>query len=189
MKIKIMCMMSLIMLIGVTSLMAKGFQAPSEGKAVVYFTRVSSWGGAYNFEYFHQDKYIGAFKGKNYMRYECDPGKQLLWASTENKEFVTTDLKAGETYIVIVDIIMGGWKPRVGFNPITIDDGELLDRAVALINKKEAKITPDAKIKKMNIKLEKFIDEKLKMYDEKWKHEKNFKHISSDMAIPQNYLK
>ena len=167
----------------------KGFTPPSEGKAVVYFTRVSAWGGAYSFEYFHQDKYIGVFKGKNYMRYECDPGEQLLWASTENKEFITADLKAGETYIVIVDIIMGGWKPRVGFTPITAEDTEKFDRAVALINKKKAIVTPTAKINKMNNKLKKFINIKLQAYNNVWKNEKDFKHISADMAIPQEYLK
>ncbi len=66
MKIKTFCILVIIIMTGITNLMAKGFKAPSEGKAVVYFTRVSSWGGAYSFEYFHQDKYIGVFKGKNY---------------------------------------------------------------------------------------------------------------------------
>ncbi|MGZ2369689.1 hypothetical protein ACXR6G_07865 [Ancylomarina sp. YFZ004] len=167
----------------------KGFTPPSEGKAVVYFTRISSWGGAYSFEYFHQDKYMGVFKGKNYMRYECDPGKQLFWASSENKEFITTDLEAGGTYIVIVDIIMGAWKSRVGFTPITADDTEKFDRAVALINKKKAIVTPATKINKMNNKLKKFIGEKLQTYNNVWKNEKNFKHISADMAIPTELLK
>ncbi len=182
------CLIAIIMLVGTTSLFSQGFQAPAEGKAAVYFVRVSSWGGASSFEYFHQDKYIGVFKSKNYLRYECEPGEQLLWASSENKEFVTADLKAGESYIIIVDVIMGAWKPRVGFNPITAQDGEIFDRAAALIKKKKAIVTSEAKIKTMNIKLEKFIGEKLKMYHDVWKTEKNFKHISSDMAIPKEAM-
>ncbi|PCH71696.1 MAG: hypothetical protein COC06_00155 [Bacteroidales bacterium] len=175
-------------LLATTCLFSQGFQAPAEGKAVVYFVRVTSWGGVSSFEYFHQDKYIGVFKKKNYMRYECEPGEQLLWASSENKEFITADLKAGGSYIVIVDVIMGGWKPRVGFNPITAEDGEIFDRAANLIKKKRPIVTSEEKIKKMNIKLEKFIAEKLKMYNDVWKAEKNFKHISSDMAIPNEAM-
>lgn len=60
-----------------------------------------------SFEFFHHARYIGVFKGENYMRYECDPGEQLLWASSENKEFVTSELMPGGTYIVVVDVIMG----------------------------------------------------------------------------------
>jgi len=122
------------------------------------------------------------------MRYECNPGKQLLWASSENKEFVTCDFKEGGTYIIIVDIIMGGWKGRIGFNPISVSDVEIFERAKELINKKEAIITPANKIEKMNIKLESFITEKLKMYNDVWKDEKNFKHISPEMAIPENAM-
>lgn len=176
------------MMAGTSQLFAQGFTAPADGKAAVYFVRVSGWGGNYSFEYFHQDKYIGVFKKKNYMRYECEPGEQLLWASSENKEFITADLKAGESYIVIVDIIMGGWKPRVGFTPITAEDGEIFDRAAALINKKKPIVTSEEKIKKMNTKLKKFISEKLNTYEEKWKNEKNFKHISADMAIPKDAM-
>jgi len=49
-------------------LMAQGFVPPAEGNAVVYFTRVSSYGGAVSFEFFHNDEFIGIFKKKNYMR-------------------------------------------------------------------------------------------------------------------------
>ncbi len=189
MKTKILCIILIATLSGLTSLFAQGFQPPTEGKSVVYFVRVSGYGGAVSFEYFHQDKYIGVFKGKNYMRYECEPGEQLFWASSENKEFITADLKEGGTYIVIVNIIMGAWKARVGLSPLSVNDKDLFERAKKLINKKEPVITPVAKIEKMNKKLKKFISEKLKMYDEKWKNEKNFKHISADMAIPPDEMK
>ncbi len=189
MKTKILSIILIATLSGFSSLFAQGFQPPAEGKAVVYFVRVSGWGGVYSFEYFHQNKYIGIFKKKNYMRYECDPGEQLFWASSENKEFITADLKEGGTYIVIVNIIMGAWKARVGLNPISVNDKDLFERAKELINKKKPVITPEAKIEKMNKKLKSFISEKLKMYDEVWKNEKNFKHISADMAIPPDEMK
>ena len=107
--------LSIILLANSSTSFAQGFQPPSKGKAVVYFARVTKYGKKAKFEYFHQDKYIGVFKGQNYLRYECDPGQNLLWVSTENKEFVTADLKEGETYIVIVNVIMGFASARVGF--------------------------------------------------------------------------
>jgi hypothetical protein len=171
-----------------SSLFAQGFQPPAEGKAVIYFVRVSGWGGAVSFEYFHGDKYIGVFKGKNYMRYECDPGEQLLWASSENKEFLTADLKAGGTYIVIVDVIMGGWKAHVGLKPITVNDRELFERAKKLVMKKKPVVTSEEKIKKLNKKLEDFIPEMLSRYENEWKDKRNFRHISPDMAIPEDEL-
>lgn len=189
MKTKILCFFLIASVFEFSSLSAQGFKPPSEGKAVVYFARVTGYGGAISFEYFHQDKYIGVFKKKNYLRYECDPGEQLFWASSENKEFITADLKEGGTYIVIVNIIMGAWKARVGLKPISVHDSEIFDRAKELINEKPPIITSESKIKAMNIKLKDFISEKLKMYDEIWKNEKTFRHISADMAIPADELK
>jgi len=163
----------------------QGFKPPEEGKAVVYFVRVSSYGFAVSFEFFHQDKYIGAFKGENYLRYECDPGEQLLWASSENKEFLTSELKPGGSYIVLVDVIMGFWKAHVGLTPISVDDTELFQRAKGVITGKSPVKIPDAQIEKMNRKLSAFIPEMLDRYEKEWKQDRNFKHIAADMAIPE----
>jgi hypothetical protein len=163
---------------------AQGFKPPQEGKAIVYFVRVSSYGFAVSFEFFHQDRYIGAFKGENYMRYECDPGEQLLWASSENKEFLTSELKPGGSYIVVVDVIMGFWKAHVGLTPISVNDAELFRRAKEMINSKPPVDIPEAQIEKMNNKLSEFIPEMLDRYEKEWKQERNFKHISADMDIP-----
>lgn len=187
MKIRILAL--IILLSGFTSLFAQGFQAPKEGNALVYFARISSYGGAASFEFFHQDQFIGVFKGKNYIRYECEAGEQLFWASSENKEFITADLKAGESYIVIVDVIIGAWKAHVGLTPISINDEDKFKRAYALIQEKAPIVTPQAKMDKTSKKLIKFIPAKLKMYEDKWKHEKNFRHIDADMAITIEALK
>lgn len=188
MKAKLLILLFLIS-ISFTKLIAQGFQPPSEEKAVVYFTRVSSYGFAINFEYFDGDKYIGAFKGRNYMRYECEPGNHLLWASSENKEFITADLKAGGTYIVIVDIEMGIGKARVGLNPITAQATEVFARAKKLVYEKEPSITSQDKIDDMNIKLKDFIAKKLNQYETTWKHEKNFPSIKPEDAISEADLK
>ena len=79
-------------------------------------------------------------------------------------------------------------KAHVGLTPISADNAEELERAKDLINKKPPTIIPEAKIEKMNQKLSKFITEKLELYESTWKNEKNFKHLSADMAIPEELL-
>mgnify|MGYP000208879411 CR=1 FL=1 len=187
---KSLALFSILLLVALQT-KAQGFPPPAEGKAAIYFARVSMFGGAISFQYFHNDEFVGQFKGKNYMRMEVDPGEQLFWASSENKEFLTADLEAGKTYIVVVDIIMGIGKARVGFSVLDNSNTDVRDRAIKLINSKAPIVTKESTMKKVNAKLEKknFIPEKLEMYEKVWKKEKNFKHLSKDMAIPAELLK
>jgi len=166
---------------------AQGFQPPAEGKAVVYFVQVTSYGSTV-FEFFHYDRYIGYMKGKDYIRYECDPGKNLFWASSENKEFLTADLKPGGTYVVIVDVVTGFWKNHVGFTPISEKDTELLQRAKKVVMNEPPFVTPQAKIDKENQKLKQFIGEELEHYENVTKGKYNFRHVSADMALPWQAL-
>jgi len=189
MRTKLLFILSLTVLTGYSSLLAQGFTPPAEGKAVVYFARVTAFGAAVSFEYFHNDKFIGIFKGKNYMRYECDPGKQLLWASTENKEFVSAELEAGKTYIILVNVIMGAWKARVGLSPITEKDGEDFARAKELILSEAPVVTPEDKIEKTNAKLKDFIPEMLERYENEWKGGGNDNPLTPDMAISEEAMK
>ena len=172
--------------IGIYTISAQGFQPPSKGKAAIYFVRVTKYGKPTSFEFFHQDKYIGAFKGDQYMRYECDPGTHLFWASSENKEFITADIEAGKSYIIKVNVIMGAMKARVGLVPLDFSDNEIWDKVTKLVNSNAPIITPEAKIVKMNKKLSKFISEKIEMYESTWKEEKDFKHVN--VAIPEEKL-
>ncbi len=179
---------SILVLTAFGNLFAQGFQPPTEGKAVVYFTRVTLYGKPVEFEFFHQDKYIGVFKGDQYMRYECEPGTQLFWASSENKEFLTAELEADKVYIVMVDVIMGVMKAHVGLTPVTPEKIEDLNKAKLLVTKKGPEITPDEKIEKMNKKLEKFIAKQLEAYETKGKIEHKFKHLGPEMALPLELL-
>ena len=192
MKTRFFMLFSLLFLVEFSPISAQGFEPPSEGKAVVYFVRVTSYGMGVTFQYFHNDKFIGQFKGKNYMRYESDPGEQLFWASSEDKEFVTSDLKAGDTYIIIINVEMGGMKARVGLNPLNLnDEKDLFERAKKIINKKAPIITSQKVKDKINTKLEakNFIPSQLNKYETKWKNEKDIPHISPDMAIPKEAMK
>lgn len=187
MKTKITFMLLLVLLTG-SSIFSQGFQPPAPGKAVIYIARISNYANRLTFKYFHQDKYIGIFKGKNYMRYECDPGQQLIWASSENKEFIACDLKEGGSYIILVDIIIGASRGRVGFTPITSDDERFI-KAKELINEQPPVVTPQNKIDEENKKLATFIPNQLQKYNDIWKYEKNFRHISPDMALPPDAMK
>ena len=181
----------ILILFGIkSSIFTQGFTPPADSNAVVYFVRVSGYGGAVSFEYFNDRTFIGVFKGKNYMRYECKAGENLLWASSENKEFLNCDLKAGGTYVVLVNIAMGIGKARVGLEPLTADN-EDFERAKELVLSKKPVVTPESKINSTQKKLEDrgFFDEIMEKYENEWKNAKNTKTISKDMYIPEEKLK
>jgi hypothetical protein len=184
--LKISSIFLIVTLILGSSLFAQGFQPPSEGKAVIYFTHVSK---TQNIEYFHQDKYIGIFKGKSYMRVECDPGNQLFWASEENKEFVHCDLKEGGSYIVIGESKMGMWSARVKLTPITANDVKFFEKAKNLIYKEAPVVIPESQITKRNSELVEFVDNIMDHYENEWKDTKDFPVITPDMAIPLEAMK
>ena len=185
----IMCL-----LIKVTS-MAQGFNPPDEGNAVVYFVRVSSYGGAVSFEFFHDEEFIGIFKKKNYMRYEVEAGEQLFWASSENKQFVKANLEAGKTYIVLVNIKMGAWKAQVDLEPQNCTDPEQeeeLRRAINLVNSKAPITTSQSVIDKTTQKLKArgFVENIMQRYENEWQYKDNYvKIITPDMFIPLKMLK
>jgi hypothetical protein len=183
MKTKIILTVLISIFFGLNIAFGQGFKTPSPGKAVVYFVPEKKKGTA-PFEYFHNDKYVGVFKKKNYMRYECNPGQNLFWISTENKEFITADLQEGGTYIVVVCTEMGWGRPRVSAYPLTSNSKEEFERVKKLIKSKAPVVTPESKIQEMNVKLEDFIKEKLAMYEKEWKKTKDFSHIKPEMAIP-----
>lgn len=181
--------LSFLVILFCTNVFSQGFPPPADGNAVVYFVRVSGYGGAVSFEYFHNEDFIGVFKGKNYMRYECPAGKNLLWASSEDKEFLDCDLKAGETYIVLVNIEMGAFKARIGLEPLSVDNKDF-DRVKELVMDKAPVVTPQSKIKETTAKLEKkgFVENIMERYNSEWKDGKNTKKISPDMFIPKEKL-
>jgi hypothetical protein len=88
-----------------------------------------------------------------------------------------------------VDVIKGMMKGHVGLRPISLNDKELFEKAKKMILEDAPITTPEVKIEKMTIRLKDFIFKQLKLYDEKWKNERNFKNITSEMAIPADAMK
>lgn len=120
---------------------------PSEGKAVVYFIRTQSAGGAINFKYFDSNHYIGKFSGANFLRYECEPGKRTLWAKAENVDFIDADLKAGEIYFVEARGVMGAFKAGVKLFLVDYTNDKQMKRINKVFDKKEGVVinTEEAK--------------------------------------------
>ncbi len=174
-------------------LSAQGFQDPKEGKAVVYIVRVTNEGGPEAFKFFHNDKYIGAFRGKDYVRYECDPGEHLFWVSFDNKFFITADFEEGGVYLIQVDIdkIKASYtgSERVKLIPLTFYNVDIFARAKKMIKGKAPSYTSKSDIDEMNKELSGFITETLLLYEGEWKHEIFYDHISADMATPPDELK
>ncbi len=178
------------LLLGSSDCFSQGFTPPSEGKAKIYFARVS--GGAFlvTFDLFHKDKFIGKIKSSSYVAYECDPGEDILfWASGESKAFCTANLKAGEIYIIIVDVKMGMMSAGVGLTPID-SKSKLLKRAKKLINKLKPQVTSEEVIETTQKRLEDrgFISDKLNHYETKIKNTPHCKHLLSEMFIPKELL-
>lgn len=175
--------------------MAKGFTPPAEGNAVVYFARVSNYGGAVSFEFFHNEEFIGIFKKMNYMRVEVKAGEHLFWASSENKQFVKANLEAGKTYIVLVNIKMGAWKAQLDLDPQDVtnpNQTEELQRAIALINSKDPVVTPQSLIDSTTEKLKSrdFVGNIMERYSNEWQHKSNYvKPLPATMYIPEEKLR
>ncbi len=189
MKSKLFTIFMIVMLSGYNLVDAQGFHAPAEGKAAIYFVRTSPFGFGVSFDYFHNDKFIGVFNGVNYMRYECDQGENLIWAISENKEFVTANFKEGGTYIIMVTVTSGMMKMNVKLTPISSNDGTDLDEAIKLVNKKKPVITPQKKIDRINKKFaKKHIPKNLAYYEDKVSKGRRFSKITEDMAIAEGEL-
>jgi hypothetical protein len=182
MKTKLSLILSTILVLVCYSIFSQGFQPPSKNKAVVYFVRVSSYGKEAPFDFFHQNKFIGESKGVGYFKYECAPGKQLFWATSENKEFLTANLKEGGTYVVIVDIIIGWAKAHVGLSPISVNDKEIYSRAKHVVSNKKPTFQDSKFVEEKNRELLGSINEDLQLYENMPKEK--FRHISESMAIP-----
>ncbi len=104
---------------------SSGYMKPSEplvkpdsGKALVYVFRPSGFGYAVDFQVWDGEKLVGVSLAKSYLQYMADPGKHIFMAVAENKSFVEADLAPNKTYYLVSRVKPGGWKARVGLEPV-----------------------------------------------------------------------
>lgn len=160
-------------------------EVDNKEKAVVYFVRASGLGSMINFTYFDGDKVIGQFKGQNYMVYECDPGKHLLWARSENKFYVEAELEAGKTYLIDVIPQMGGIKAGVKLVPVDVKN-YFLKKVQKLVTKKDPIKLKDTQLENLQTKMSDVIERGLEKY-EKMK-EYDIPQLKIDMTIEEEDL-
>ena len=134
---------------------AQSFTPPAEGKTVVYFIRISSWGSLVDFAYFDRDKYIGKFNGRKYLRYECDPGEHLLWVRAENRDFVEANLEAGKIYLLEPVPQMGMMKAGAILQTIDMKDPSLKEKVMKVMAKPPVTATEE----ELAARAEKYKDE------------------------------
>jgi len=137
--------------------------APSD-KAVVYFVRTSSIGFAINFTYVDSARLIGKFSGQGYIRYTCNPGRHLLWARSENRDFVEADLEAGKVYFIEAIVNMGAIKAAVQLDPIDPKDEKAMKRIFKIIGKSAAETFSDEELRSEAIKKQDAIRKGLEKY-------------------------
>ena len=158
---------------------AQGLEEPSEGKAAVYFLRTSGMGAAINFKFFVNETYLGKFSGRNYIRQELDAGEQLIWAKSENLDFMEANLKAGAIYLIHVKPKMGGMKAAVRLEPVDTSNEKLMKKVTKLLTNKGPA--------KLNMKKAEKVTAKIAEYLQKYEGLKNngksdkIKQLNPDM--------
>lgn len=162
-------MLILFLLFAGLSGQSQSFSPPAEGKAVVYFIRISGLGSLVDFFYFDSAQYIGKFNGTKYMRYECAPGRHLLWAKAENRDYVEADLEANRIYLLEPLPQMGAMKAGVTLQLIDMTDEKMKKKVMKILAKPEVKYT-DKELADRAAKLTDVITKGLERYrDEKSK--------------------
>lgn len=136
------------------------------------------------FDFYNNDKYIGSLKGYNYLKYECDAGKQLFWTAAENQDFLEIDLKPNETYIIEANYKIGIMNGRVKLKLVSTGSDNYFILKKKILSKEPIEFTIN-QLDKKNIKRRSFIIKSLKKYNSEKKRELSFKNdsIPSSLAI------
>ena len=154
---------------------------PSEGKAVIYFLRTTSLGALMNFRLFDKSQIIAKYKGRSYVRYECDPGEGIFWIKAENIDFIETDLEAGKIYLVETNAVMGGFSAGVKFKLVDYSDEKQMKRIKKLLEEKEAKVFTEEELKEEQEDNKTVIQKGMAKVVKKRKKGKKIKRLTADM--------
>lgn len=157
---------------------------PSEGKTVIYFLRTTSLGSLMNIRYFDNDKYIGKFNGRSYIRYECEPGDHTFWIKAENIDVLKATLEEGKIYLVETNAVMGAFSAGAKFRVIDFSKKNQLKRINRLFEKKEESTFTEKELEEGQTKNQEVIKKGLKKVQKKLKKKKKkLAVLTSDMYI------
>ena len=177
----------LIILGAITTMVNGQDETNADEKATVYFVRASSLGAVINFALFDGEQVIGRINGMKYMRYDCDPGKHLFWARSENKSFVEAELEPGKTYLIDVIPQMGGIKAGVALMPVDKSNYKL-KRIQKLVSKKEPVSFDANELAKLQSKFTDVIERGMSRYEKRKAKDGTIRILSSDMTIDHQDL-
>ena len=90
---------------------------PAGGKALVFFTRPSMFGGAIQATIYDGDTYIGTLSSGTHVAYETTPGTHLFMVIAESADFMRAELRPDKTYYAGVYARPGVWRARFSFEP------------------------------------------------------------------------
>lgn len=160
---------------------------PSKGKATVYFTRANGLGALINFTYFDGNKAIGRFNGPKYMKYECEAGKHLFWARSENKSFVEAELEAGKIYIIDVIPRMGAFKASVSLVPVDKSNYKL-KHIQKLISKRDSESFSQSELDALNSEMSSVSVTGMERYNKLKEKGKTIPMLTQDMIVEKKDL-
>lgn len=153
----------------------------SDDLSVVYFVRISGVGSMVNFSFYDSTLFIGKIKGGKYIRYECQAGKHLFLARSENDDFLEAELSAGKIYFVDAYGEMGGMKARVLLEAVDTKNPKWMKKILKLINKKPAVEFTAKELAEEEAKQKQKAKKAFQRYHEKKKEGKEYPQITPDM--------
>ena len=159
-------MLTLLFCLVLTSSFSQKIDPAPPGKSVVYFVRPSAMGFAINFSYFDSTKLIARFNGGKYIRYECEPGKHLFWARSENRVFMESDLEPGKIYFLKASPQMGMMKAQVGMAQVDPNDPKVMKNIFKMMAKKPAETFTEAQIADASKDLQNVVERGMAKYKE-----------------------
>jgi len=177
----------LLILLHSVLLNAQNVDSNPEDKSIVYFTRAKSSGFLINFTYFDGEKVIGKFNGLKYMKYECDPGKHLFWARSENKSFVEADLKPGGIYIIDVIPRIGGIKPSVKLMPVDKNDYKL-KKIQKLVSGQEPQMFDESQLTELQNEMSEVITRGMEKHKQLREKGKKILQLKPEMTVTEDDL-
>ena len=155
-----------------------------EGKAVVYFVRPKSMGALINFTYFDGENAIGKFNGQKYMRYECEPGKHLFWARSENKDFLEAELESGKMYMIEALPRMGGVKAAVKLKPVDVKDYKM-KKIQKLLWRKDPVTFTETELQEIQIEMQEVVVRAMEKYEKVKEDGKEIAKLEPTMTVAQ----
>lgn len=169
-------------------LQSQNFERANEDEAIIYFVKSTKMAAAITFNFFDSDQCIGRFKGSGYFIYRCKPGEHVFWASKEFPSFISADLEAGKTYLVGVYVTTGVMTANPILSPIASNDVKNINKAIKIITKKAPKALSEEELAEWGKKHEESIYNNLNDFEEKIEKGSKIKHLSGDMALPEEYI-